>query len=147
MQDILPQLKSKHLAMINKNHKSFQYNSGDLVHIISPVTSQLRTAPRKVAIKYAGPLVIYKTVDPHNYLLMMLDGKILQGLFEHERLKPATIRTSHRYINSLVQLKQVLTLGMLYKQRKFICLKQPLRTETATNEIFFCHWNGKYIFL
>ena len=42
---------------------------------------------RKVAIRYIGPLVIYKIIDPYNYLLMMLDGKILRGLFEHERLK------------------------------------------------------------
>ena len=93
--------------------KSFQYNSGDLVYIISPLTSQLRTASREVAIKYVGPLVIYKIVDPHNYLLMTLDGKTLRGLIEHERLKEAIIRTSHGNINSLVQLKQVLTLGMV----------------------------------
>ena len=99
--------------MRNKNRKGFQYNSGGLVHIISPLTSQLRTASRKVALKYVGHLVIYKTVDPHNYLLIMLDGKILRGLFEHERLKPVTIRTSHGNVKSLVQLKQVLTLGMV----------------------------------
>ena len=52
------------------------------------------TASRKVTIKYVGPVVIYKIIDPHNYLLMTLDGKILRGLFEHERLKPANIRTS-----------------------------------------------------
>ena len=28
-------------------------------------------------IKYVGPVVIYKIIDPHNYLLMTLDGKIL----------------------------------------------------------------------
>ena len=44
---------------------------------------------------------------------MSLDGKILKGLFEHERLKPAIIRTSHYNINSLLQLKQVMTLGMV----------------------------------
>ena len=44
------------------------------------------TNSRKVTIKYVGPLVIYKIVDPHNYLLMTLDGKILRGLFEFERL-------------------------------------------------------------
>ena len=113
LQDILQQLKSKWLAMINKNCECFQYNSGDLVYIISPFTSQLRTASRKVAIKCVGPLAIYKIVDPHNYLLKTLDGKILRGLFEHERLKPATIRTSYGNINNLVQLKQVLTLGMV----------------------------------
>ena len=69
--------------MINKNHECFQYNSGDLVYIISPLTSQLRTTSRKVAIKYVGSLVMYKIVGPHNYLLMTLDGKILRGLFEH----------------------------------------------------------------
>ena len=113
LQDLLQQFKSKHLAMINENHKSFQYNSGDLVYSISPLTSKLRTASRRVTIKYVGPLVIYKIADPHNYLLMVLDGKILQGLFKHERLKPVTIRTSHSNINSLVQLKQVLTIGVV----------------------------------
>ena len=113
LQDILQQFKSKHLAMINKNCEDFQYTSGDLVYIISPLTSQLRTSSRKVTIKYVGPLVIYKIVDPHNYLLMTLDGKILRGLFEFERIKPATLRTSHSNVNTLVQLKQVLSLGLI----------------------------------
>ena len=60
-------------------------------------------------MKSVGPLVIYKIVDPHNYLLMIPDGKILQGLFEHERLKLLTTRTGHSKINSSVQLKKVLT--------------------------------------
>ena len=67
----------KHLALINKDREFFQYNSGDLVYIISPLRSQLRTTSRKVAIKYVGPLVIHKIVDPHNYLLMTLDRKLL----------------------------------------------------------------------
>ena len=111
LQDTLQQFQSICLAMINKDHKDFQYNSGDLVYIISPLTCQLRTTSRKVTIKYVGALVIYKIVDPHNYLLMTLDGKILRGLFEHERLKPTITRTSHGNVNSLVQLKQALTLG------------------------------------
>ena len=98
--------------MINKDQDFFQYTIGDLVYIISQFASQLRTASRKVAIKYVGLLVIYKIVDPHNYLLMMLDGKILRGLFEHERLKPATIRTSHGNVHNLAQLRPVMTLGM-----------------------------------
>ena len=61
--------------MINNNHEDYQYNSGDLVYIISPLTSQLRTNSRKVAIKYVGPLVVYKIVDPQNYLLRTLDGE------------------------------------------------------------------------
>ena len=77
LQDILQQFKSKHLAMINNNCKDYQYNNGDLVYIISPLTSQLRTNSRKVTKKYVGPLGIHKIVDPHNYLLKTLDGKIV----------------------------------------------------------------------
>ena len=113
LQDTLQQFKSKCFAMINKNHTDFQYNSGDLVYIISPLTSQLRTNSRKITIKYTGPLVIYKIVDPHNYLMMTSDGKILRGLFKHERLKPASVRTSYGNVINLAQLKQVLTLGLV----------------------------------
>ena len=113
LQDILQQFKSKHLAIINKNCEDFQYISGDLVYIISPLTIHLRTNSRKVTIEYVGPLVVYKIVDPHNYLLMTLDGKILRGLFEFERINPATLRTSHGNVNTLAQLKPVLSLGII----------------------------------
>ena len=73
--------------MINKDRENFQYKGGDLVYIISPLKSQLRTNSWKTAFKYVGLVVVYKIVDPHNYLLMMLDGKILKGIFEHKRFK------------------------------------------------------------
>ena len=98
--------------MINKDRAFFQYNSGDLVYIISPLTSQLCTSSRKVMIKYVCPIVIYKIIDPHNYLLMTLDGNILRGFFEHERLKPAILRTSKGNVNNLSQLKQVINVGL-----------------------------------
>ena len=98
--------------MIHKYGSFFQYNSGDLVYIISPLTSQLRTSSRKVAIKYISPLVIYKIIDPHNYLLMTLDGKILRSLFEHEKLKPAIIRTSQGNIHNIPHFRQVINIGI-----------------------------------
>ena len=82
------------------------------MYLISPLTSQLRTASRKVSIKYVGPLVVYKIIDLHNYLLTTLDGKLLRGLFEHERLKPAVLRTNWGNVLNLMQLKQVMTIGM-----------------------------------
>ena len=94
LHDLLLNFKSKRLAMINKDRAFFQYKGRDLVYIISPLTSQLQTASCKVAIKYVGHVVIHKIIDPHNYLLMTLDGKILRGLFKHERLKPTNIRMS-----------------------------------------------------
>ena len=97
--------------MINKDGNFFHYSIGDLAYIISLLTSQLCTASRKVTIKYIGPVVIYEIIDPHNYLLMTLDGKILRGLFEHERLKPAYIRTIQGNVCNLAQLKQILNVG------------------------------------
>ena len=63
-------------------------------------------------IKYVGPVVIYKIIDSHNHLLMTLDGKILRGLFEHERLKPENIRISQGNVRNLAKLKQVLNAGL-----------------------------------
>ena len=109
----LQEFQMKRLALLNKDRDDFQYNSGDLVYIILPLTSQLRTASKKVSIKYVGPLAIYKIIDPHNYLLMTLDGKLLRGLFEHERLKPAVIRTNQGNVMNLSKLKQVMSSGLL----------------------------------
>ena len=67
LQDILFNFKSKRLAMISKNRDFFQYKSGDVIYIISPLTSQLHTASHKVAIRYIGPVLIYKIMNPHNY--------------------------------------------------------------------------------
>ena len=99
--------------IINKDRNFFQYNSGDLVYIIPPLISQLRTSPRKVAIKYTGPLVVYKIRDPYNYLLMILDPKILRKLFQHERLKPAIKRTTQGNVCNLPQVKQLANIGMM----------------------------------
>ena len=94
--------------MINKDRQFFQYNSGDLVYIISPHTSQLHTASQKITIKYVGTVVICKIIDPYNYPLMTLDGRILRGLFQHESLKLANIRSTQANVHNLAQLKQVM---------------------------------------
>ena len=67
LQDILFNFKSQRFVMINKQSKNFQYKGGDLVYIILPLTSQLRTNSWKIAVQYVGPVVVCKIVDPHNY--------------------------------------------------------------------------------
>ena len=62
---------------------------------------------------YIGPLAVYKIIDLHNYLLLMLDRKLLRGLFEHKSLKPAVIRTNWGNVTNLSKLKQVMALGLL----------------------------------
>ena len=100
--------------MINNDRENFQYKGGDLVYIISPLTSQLRTNSWKIAIKYVGPVVVYKVADPHNYLLMMLDRKILKGIFEHKRLKPDVIRTNHGNVQNLAELRQIMNTDLQF---------------------------------
>ena len=100
--------------MINKDRENFQYKGRDLVYIISPLTSQLRTNSWKIVVKYVGPVVVYKIVDPHNYLLMTLDGKILKGIFEHERLKPTIIRTNHGNVQNLAELRQIMNTDLKF---------------------------------
>ena len=100
--------------MINKDRENLQYKGGYLVYIILPLTSQIRTNSQKIAVKYVGPVVVYKIVDPHNYLLMTLDGKILKGIFEHERLKPAIIRTNLGNARNLAQLRHILNTDLKF---------------------------------
>ena len=107
---MLQNFKSKHIALINNDREYFQYSPGDLVYLISPLTMQLRTNSRKVSIKCVGPLVVYRIVNPHNYLLMTIDGQFMRGLFEHERLKPAVIRTDKGNVKTLSTLKKVINL-------------------------------------
>ena len=37
--------------------------------------------------------------------MMMLDGIILKGIFEHKRLKPNIIRTNHENVQNLAELR------------------------------------------
>ena len=116
LQDILFNFKSWRLAMINKDRENFQYKGGDLVYIILPLTSQLGTNSWKIAIKYVGPVVVYKIVDPHNYLLMTLDVITLKGIFEHKRLKPPVIQTYHRNVQNLAALRQIMNTSLRFNQ-------------------------------
>ena len=116
LQTLLFNFKLQRLAMINKDRENFQYRGGDLVYIISPLASQLRTSPWKIAVKYVGPAVVYKIADAHNYLLMTLDGIILKGIFEHKRLKPTVIRTSHGNVQNLAELRQIMNTKLKLNQ-------------------------------
>ena len=45
---------------------------------------------------------------------MTLDGRILLGLFDHERLKPANIRMSQGDVQNLAQLKQIMNADLRF---------------------------------
>ena len=120
LQNILFNFKTKRLAMINKDRGFFQYKSGCLIYIISPLRSQVCTVSCKVPIKHVGPVAIYKIIDPHNYLLMTLDGKILRGHFEHERLKPTMKRMSQGNVQNLAELRQIMNTNIKLNYNLYI---------------------------
>ena len=45
---------------------------------------------------------------------MTLDGKILRGLFQLERLKPANVRMSQGNAQDLAQLKQIMNASLKF---------------------------------
>ena len=63
-------------------------------------------------MKYVGPVVVYKIVDPNNYLLMTLDGIISKGIFEHKRLKSTIIRTNHGNVKNLAEVRQIINTNL-----------------------------------
>ena len=74
--------------------------------------SMVQTGNRKVAYFFVGPLVIFKAVEPNQFLLMSLDGQIYASLIEETRLKPGTISTSKGNVTTLVELRQALSTGL-----------------------------------
>ena len=41
---------------------------------------------------------------------MTMDGKVFRGVFEHERLKPAVLKTDQGNVSTLLPLKKVMSL-------------------------------------
>ena len=41
-----------------------------------------------------------------------MDGVMFRGIFEHERLKPAVIRTNRGNVQKLAELKQIINTDM-----------------------------------
>ena len=54
--------------------------------------------------------MVYKIVDSHNYLLMTIEGQLMRGLFERERLKPAILKMDKGNVSTLSALKRVMNL-------------------------------------
>ena len=67
------------LAMINKDRENFQYKGGDLVYIISPLTSQLRTNSQKIAVKYVGPVSSLQNCRPSQLFINDIRWNNIEG--------------------------------------------------------------------
>ena len=78
-----------------------QYKSGDLVYLISPQKSLLKTSLRKFKVIYIEPLVVDKIKDQVQYIVMDIEGKILNGIFHFNRLQQAYLGTTRGPVNTL----------------------------------------------
>ena len=47
---------------------------------------------------------------------MTLDGKILQGILEYERLKPTIIRKNQGNVQNLADLRQIMNTDLKFNQ-------------------------------
>ena len=112
LHNILLKYRSNRQALVNKNVEPYYYQKYDLVYMINPATSLLRTDSKKFSIKYIGPLVIFRILSNKQFLLMTLNGRILLRVIEFERIKAACIRTSQGNVYTLAQLRQVLNAGI-----------------------------------
>ena len=81
------------MDMINKDKPMTQHKPGYLMYLVSPKTYLLKTNSRKFRAVLVGTLVIYKTIDIVQYILMDIEGQILNCIFHFNTLKQTVLRT------------------------------------------------------
>ena len=108
----LQKFRSARTDHINRNRKYHTFEVGQIVYMYQAKGSIVQTGSRKIACYFVGPLVIYKAIGPNQFLLMSLTGQIYPFLVEETRLKPGSIWTTHGNVNTLAELKQVLSAGI-----------------------------------
>ena len=59
--------------MISKDQPMNEYQSGDLVYLLSPQTSQLKTSSRNFKVKFVVPVLLHKIIDRFQYILMDIE--------------------------------------------------------------------------
>ena len=112
MAERLLKFRCQRLDMLNRNRQQHAFEIGQIVYMYQARGSMVQTGSRKVACFFVRPLVIFKAVEPNQFLLLLLDGQIYPHLIEETRLKPGTIWTSKGYVATLVELRQALNTGL-----------------------------------
>ena len=108
MRDRLQKFRSERTDLLNKNKEYHTYEVGQIVYMYQAKGSIVQTGSWKIACSFVGPLEIYKSIGPNQFLLMSLAGQIYPHLIEETRLKPGSIWTSKGNVSTLAELKQAL---------------------------------------
>ena len=82
------------------------------MHVYQARGSFVETGSRKIKCSYIGPLIIFKVVEPIQFLLMSLDGLIYPHLIQQSCMKAGTIWTTKGNVNNLADLQKALSTGL-----------------------------------
>ena len=111
----LQKFKDKRYEELNKGKVYHGYTTGQLVYLFFPGNSMLQSGSKKFTCKFVGPLAIWKSFSPTQFVLMSLDGIIYPFLVEETRLKPGVIRTTKGNVYTLSALRQMIRSGYLLR--------------------------------
>ena len=81
------------------------FQEDQLVYLLAPSASSLKTKTRKCIADFVGPLVISRVLDSTHYVLSDLQGCILVGVYHINRLKAAHVRTPSGVVSTYSQLR------------------------------------------
>ena len=112
MRDRLQRFRSARTDLWNRNKVPHAFEAGQIVYLYQAKGTIVHTGSRKIACYFVGPLVIYKAVSPNQFILMSLSGQVYPHLIEESRIKPGSIWTTKGNVNTLAQLKAVLSAGL-----------------------------------
>lgn len=112
--------ESQNVKISNKLVKNPTYSVGQLVYLFKPTSSRLTANSRKIGANWVGPIVIHQVLDRTHFVLATLEGKILNDVFNFNRLKPCLIHASNesQNISNVQKLKQVLAKDDLPQDNK-----------------------------
>ena len=112
MRDRLQKFRSARTDLWNRNKVPHAFAAGQIVYLYQAKGTIVQTGSKKIASYFVGPLVIYKAVSPDHFILMSLSGQVYPYLIEETRIKPGSIWTTKGNVNTLAQLKAVLSAGL-----------------------------------
>ena len=132
--------RSRQQELQNAYAPIVRYKTGDLVFLIAPRHTSLQSASKKLSLHLVGPLVVHTVLDNHQYALAQIDGKVLNGMFAVNRLRPAFLRTFNGVatnINAIPEnaFKDVTTSQSFVKELLpdgSLILRQPNTGDTVT---------------
>ena len=89
----------------NKCKNKEKFKEGDLVYLLSPTSTSLQTASRKLNFNWVGPLILHEKVDQTHCILSDLNGKLLKSTYHINRLKVGFIRSEEGPIKNIKTLR------------------------------------------